>query len=323
MKAIRFNEAGGPEVLHWTDIALHPPQADEVQVDHKAIGLNYIDTYHRSGLYPIDFPSGLGLEAAGVVSAIGANVTDFRIGDRVAYGSGPLGAYAEAANVPADCLLKLSDAISFETAAAMMLQGMTAQYLLKRTYKVQPGDTILIHAASGGVGLLLCQWAKHLGATVIGTVGSDEKAELASAHGCDHPILYREQDFEAYVKELTNGQGLPVVYDSVGAETFMKSIDCLAPLGMMVSYGNASGPPPAIEVGMLAAKGSLFLTRPSLFTYVAKRDDLLQTCADLFNVVENGHVKIEINQTYHISDAAKAHRDLETRKTTGSTIFSL
>jgi len=319
--AIRFHQAGGPEVMQWMSIELPPPAAGEVRVRHHAIGLNYIDTYHRSGLYPLPLPSGLGQEAAGVVEVIGEGVTEVKVGDRVAYATSPLGAYAEARNIPAQVLVPLPDAISFEQGAAMMMQGLTAQYLLRRTYRVQAGDTVLVHAAAGGVGTILCQWAKALGATVIGTVGSDQKAEVARAHGCDHPIVYTREKFAERVRELTGGEGVPVVYDSIGKDTFMDSLACLRPLGLMVSYGNASGAVPPVDIGVLARMGSLFLTRPTLFTYAAKRSDLLAMAAELFEVVAAGTVKVEINQRYALKEVAQAHRDLEGRRTTGSTIL--
>lgn len=319
--AVRFHETGGPEVLRWEDVALSDPAAGEVRLRQYAVGLNYIDTYHRSGLYAVKLPSGIGVEGAGVVEAVGEGVSEVAVGDRVAYASGPLGAYAEVRNMPADRLVKLPDAISFEQGAAMMLQGMTAQMLLRRTYAVKAGDTILVHAAAGGVGLILCQWAKALGATVIGTVGSDEKATLAKVHGCDHAIVYTRENFVERVKEITSGEGIAAAYDSVGRDTFMGSLDCLRPIGMMVLFGAASGPVPAFEPTLLAQKGSLFLTRPTLFTYSAKRADLLDMAADLFAVVESGKVKIEIRQRYALRDAAQAHSDLEARKTTGTTIL--
>ena len=322
--AIRIYETGGPEVLRWEEVGAGetaPLAPGEARVCHTAVGLNFIDIYHRSGLYPLPLPSGIGLEGAGVVEAVGSEVTDLQPGDRVAYAGGPPGAYAEVRNLPADRLVRLPDAIDFKTAAAMMLQGMTAQYLLRRTYRVQPGDTILIQAAAGGVGLIVCQWAKALGATVIGTVGSDEKAALARAHGCDHPIVYTRENFVARVKEITQGEGVPVVYDSIGKDTFTGSLDCLRPLGMMVTFGNASGPVPPVDTLELSKRGSLFLTRPTLFTYIAKRADLLATAQELFDVVVSGKVKIEVNQTYALRDAAQAHIDLAARKTTGSSVL--
>ncbi|MBK6971596.1 MAG: quinone oxidoreductase [Sterolibacteriaceae bacterium] len=319
--AIRFAATGGPEVLQWQAVDVGEPGPGEARVSHRAVGLNYIDTYHRSGLYQLPLPSGIGLEAAGVVEAVGEDVADIAIGDRVAYAGGPVGAYAQARLMPADRLVRLPDAIGFEQGAAMMLQGMTAQYLLRRTYRVQPGDTILIHAAAGGVGLIVCQWAKALGATVIGTVGSQAKAELARAHGCDHTIVYTRENFAERVREITGGAGLPVVYDSIGKDTSMESLACLRPLGVMVSFGSASGPVPPLDLGVLAKRGSLYVTRPTLFTYTAKRSDLLATAAELFEVVAAGKVRIDINQRYPLRDAARAHRDLEGRLTTGSTIL--
>ncbi len=287
-----------------------------------AVGLNYIDTYHRSGLYPLPrLPAVIGMEGAGVVEAVGEGVSEVEPGDRVAYAAPPVGAYAEARLIPADRLVPLPDDIADESAAAMMLQGMTAHYLLHRTYEVKAGDTILVHAAAGGVGLITCQWAKHLGATVIGTVGSDRKAELAAAHGCDHPIVYTREDFVDRVREITGGAGASVVYDSVGKDTFTDSLDCLRPFGLMVSFGQSSGAIPPFDTGLLVEKGSLYLTRPTLMTYTAKREDLLAGASELFGVVRKGTVKIEINQTYPLKDAARAHRDLEGRKTTGSTVL--
>ncbi|NMG76812.1 quinone oxidoreductase family protein [Aromatoleum diolicum] len=320
-QAIRFHQTGSPDVLQWESVELAAPGVGDAQVRHHAVGLNYIDTYHRSGLYPVPLPSGLGLEGAGVVVAVGEGVTNVAPGDRVAYAGGPLGAYAEVRNIPAHRLVTLPEAISFEQGAAMMLQGLTAQYLLRRTYRVQAGDTILIHAAAGGVGLIACQWAKALGATVIGTVGSDEKAALARVHGCDHPIVYTRENFVERVKQITAGEGVPVVYDSIGKDTFMNSLDCLRPLGMMVLFGAASGPVPPFDLGLLAAKGSLYVTRPGIATYIAKREDLVAMAAELFDIVGSGKVKIEINQRYALKDAAQAHRDLEARRTTGSTIL--
>jgi NADPH2:quinone reductase len=320
--AIRFQRIGGPEVLNIEQVVVGAPQAGHVLVRHTAIGLNYIDTYHRSGLYPIQtFPSGIGLEAAGVVERVGDGVTDFKEGDRVAYGTGPIGAYSQLRVMPADKLVKIPDGVDDKTAAAMMLKGLTAQYLLRRTYKVQKDDNILIHAASGGVGMILSQWAKHLGANVIGTVGSPQKATVAKAHGCDHTILYRIENFAARVKDFTKGKGVAVVYDGVGKDTFMGSLDCLSRLGMMVSYGNASGTVPPFDIAILNQKGSLFLTRPSLMGYAATREELVSMAAELFDVVKSGAVKIEINQTYKLRDAAQAHRDLESRKTTGCTVI--
>jgi NADPH2:quinone reductase len=321
--AIRFHETGGPEVLVWEEVDVGQPGPGDARVRHTAIGLNYVDTYVRSGAYPASLPSGLGTEAAGLVEAVGSGVTDVRVGDRVAYSGGPQGAYAEVRVMPADRLIVLPDGISDEQAAAMMLKGMTAQYLIRQTYKVNEGDTILFHAAAGGVGLIACQWAKALGAIVIGTVGSDEKAELAKAHGCDHPIVYTRENFVERVREITEGKMVPVVYDSIGRSTFSASLDCLAPRGLMVLFGQSSGAVEPVDLGILAQKGSLYVTRPTLRTYADKRADLLAIAQDLFEVVRSGAVKIEINQTYSLSDAAKAHQDLQARKTTGSTILTL
>lgn len=320
-KAVRIHEHGGPEVLKWEDVTVADPGPGEARIKQTAIGLNYIDTYHRTGLYKLPMPSGIGMEGAGVVEAVGSGVSAVKPGDRVAYCMGTPGSYAELRNMPADRLVKLPANVSDKQAAAMMLKGMTAQYLIRRTYKVQPGQTVLFHAAAGGVGLIACQWLKALGVTVIGTVGSDEKAALAKAHGCDHPIVYTRDDFVQRVKEITNGQGVPVVYDSVGKDTFMKSLDCLQPMGLVALFGQSSGPVPPLDIGVLAAKGSLYVTRPTLASYGAKRADLEMMAQDLFEVVGAGKVKIEINNTYALKDAAQAHRDLEARKTTGSTIF--
>lgn len=322
-KAITFSEFGGPEVLKWEDVEVGKPGSGEVRIKHGAVGLNYIDVYFRTGLYPAPLPNIPGMEAVGVIEEIGPDVTGFNVGDRVAYAGRPIGAYSEERVMPADNLIVIPDGISDETAAAMMLQGMTVEYLLQRTFHVKPGDTILFHAAAGGVGLIACQWAKHIGATVIGTVGSEEKAELAKAHGCDHTINYRSEDFQARVMEITDGAGVPVVYDSIGKDTFEKSLDCLQPRGLLVSYGNATGPVNDVDLGILAAKGSLYVTRPTLMTYNEKREDLEQSAADLIKLVENGTIKINIGQKYHLSEAAKAHEDLESRKTTGSTVFTL
>ena len=314
VKAIRITETGGPEVLKLVDVDLADPGAGEVQVQHTAIGLNYIDTYFRSGLYPAPIPCGLGLEAAGVVTKVGDGVTALKTGDRVAYGSGPLGAYSEAQNAPANRLVKVPDGVSDKDAAAMMLKGMTAHYLLRRTYEVKAGDTILFHAAAGGVGLIACQWAKHLGATVIGTVGSEEKAALAKQAGADHTILYRDEDVPARVREITGGKMVPVVYDGVGKDTFEMSLNCLAPLGLLASFGNASGPVPPFDLSILNLKGSLFVTRPSLAAYTASDEDLAMTAADLFEVMAKGAVKADVRQEYALADAAQAHKDLEGRK---------
>jgi NADPH2:quinone reductase len=320
-KAIVVHEHGGPEVLRWEDYDPGPPGAGEARIRHSAVGLNYIDTYHRSGLYPLQLPCPIGMEAAGVVEEVGSGVTEVAPGDRVAYAANPPGAYSEVRNMPAHRLVKLPDSIDDRTAAAMMLQGMTVEYLIHRTFKVQPGQKVLWHAAAGGVGLIACQWLSAMGVTVIGTVGSEEKAQLAKAHGCSHTINYRTENFVQRVKEITEGEGVPVVYDSVGKDTWEGSLDCLQPLGLMVSFGNASGPVPPFSVTSLAAKGSLYVTRPTLMTYTAKREDLLASASALFEVVSSGKVKININQTYPLSETAQAHRDLEARKTTGSTLL--
>ena len=322
--AIRFHTVGGPDVLHWEKVGVGATDTlapHEARVRHHAIGVNYIDIYHRTGLYPTPLPSGIGLEAAGVVEAVGGAVSEVQVGDRVAYAGGPLGAYAEVRAIAADRLVKLPDSIDFATAAATMLKGLTVQYLLRRTYRVQRGDTLLVHAAAGGVGSMLCQWAKTLGATVIGIVGSAHKAELALAHGCDHVVLGAPSDWVAQVKALTQGRGVRVAYDSVGKDTFMGSLDCLQPLGMMVSFGNASGPVPPFDLGELARRGSLFVTRPSLMTYTAQRSDLLAMSAELFELVAGGQLKVDIRQQYALRDAALAQTELEARKTTGATIL--
>jgi len=321
-KAIRFHKTGGPEVLVWEDVQVGDPGPGQIRIKNHAVGLNFVDVYQRSGLYPMQLPSGTGSEGAGVVEAVGVGVTDLKVGDRVAYASPPLGAYSEVRLYTADRAVKIPDGISFDTAAAMMLKGMTAQYLIKRTFKVQPGQTVLWHAAAGGVGLIASQWLKALGVTVIGTVGSDAKAALAKAHGCEHTIVYTRENFVERVKEITGGKGVPVVYDSVGKLTFMGSLDCLQPMGMLVSFGNASGPVDAFAPGILQQKGSLYLTRPTLATYAAKREDLVACANDLFDIVKSGKVKIEIAQRYALKDAAQAHRDLEARKTTGSTVLT-
>jgi NADPH2:quinone reductase len=320
-KAIRIHKNGPPSVMKWEEVDLGKPAKGEVRLRQTAVGLNFIDTYQRSGLYPLPLPMVLGLEGAGVVETLGRGVTGIKVGDRVAYAGGPSGSYAEQRNYPAANLIKIPKEISDQTAAAMMLKGMTARYLLRNTYRVKKGDTILIHAAAGGLGLILCQWANHLGATVIGTVGSKKKSDLAKVHGCHHPIIYTKQNFVDQVKRLTEGAGVPVVYDSIGKDTFPASLDCLQKRGLFVSFGNASGPIPSFEPGILAQKGSLFMTRPTLFDYVATRKDLEANARDLINVVRKGIVKIKINQTYALKDAAKAHRDLEGRNTTGSTVL--
>ena len=320
--AIRFHKTGGPEVLQWEEVAVGDPGPGEARVAHKAVGLNFIETYHRSGLYPLPLPSGLGTEGAGVVEAIGPNVTEVKVGDRVAYCNGPLGAYSEKRNMPADRLVKLPDGISFEQAASMMLQGLTVQYLLRRMLVVpKAGDTILWQAAAGGVGLIACQWAKALGINLIGTVSSEEKAQLAREHGAAHTINYAKEDFVARVNEITGGKKVPVAYDSVGKDTFMKSLDCVQPRGLLVLFGNASGPVDALNTGLLAAKGSLYVTRPTLASYAAKRDELLAASKELFDLVLAGKIKVGPRQSYALKDAAQAHRDLEGRKTTGSTIL--
>jgi len=321
VKAIRVHQTGGPDAMKMEDVALGDPGAGEARVRHTAIGVNYIDTYHRGGLYPLPMPTGIGTEGAGIVEAVGAGVTHVRPGDRVAYCGGPPGAYAEARNMPADRLVVPPASLDDKTLAAMMLKGLTAQFLLKRCYPVKAGQTILVHAAAGGVGLIMVQWAKALGCTVIGTAGSEAKAKLAREHGADHVILYGKEDVAKAVRGLTGGQGVPVVYDGVGKDTFEGSIDSLQPMGMLVSYGNASGAVPPFPLGLLAQKGSLFVTRPTLFTYAAKRADLEAMAKDLFETVASGKVKIEVNQTYRLADAVQVHKDLESRKTTGSTVM--
>jgi NADPH2:quinone reductase len=321
MKSIRISETGGPEVMKLVDVDVERPGPGQVRVRQTAIGLNYIDTYHRSGLYPVPLPSGLGLEAAGVVEEVGEGVTSLKAGDRIAYGVGALGAYAEVRNLPANRITRLPAGISDETAAGMMLKGMTVRYLLRATYKVQPGETILLHAAAGGVGLILSQWAKALGVTVIGTVGSDAKVQIAREHGCDHVINSTTEDTVARVKEITGGKGVPVVYDGVGQSTFMTSLDCLKPRGLLVVFGNASGPVKAFDLGLLASRGSLYVTRPTLMTYTATDADLKETAEDLMAMVESGKVKIPVNQRYPLAEVVQAHRDLESRKTTGTTVL--
>jgi NADPH2:quinone reductase len=318
--AVRIHEIGGPENLKWEEVEVGDPGPGEVRVRNTAVGLNYVDTYQRSGLYPMPLPFTLGSEGAGIVEAVGKKVKDLKVGDRVAY-SGPLGAYAEVLMRPADRMVKIPAGIDDKTAAAMMLKGLTTQYLLRRTYRVKKGDTILMHAAAGGVGLILCQWAKALGATVIGTVGSDDKVAAAKKAGCKHVIVTSKENFVDRVKVITKGKGVPVVYDGVGKDTFMGSLDCLRPLGMMVSFGNASGAVPPFNAGILAQKGSLFLTRPTLNTYCAAREDLVKAARELFAVVKSGKVKISVNQTYPLREAAQAQSDLESRKTTGSTVL--
>jgi len=320
--AIRIHKTGGPEVLQWEDVSVPAPGQGEVQLRHKGVGLNYIDTYHRTGLYPVPLPSGIGLEAAGVVEALGPGVTEFKAGDRVAYANGPLGAYSEVKNHPADRLVKIPDGISFEQAASMMLQGLTVQYLLRRLHVTpKSGDTVLWHAAAGGIGLIACQWARALGINVIGTVSSEEKAKLARENGAAHTIIYTKEDFQSRVMEITGGRKVPIVYDSVGKDTFMKSLDCLQVRGLMVSFGNASGAVGPTDLGILAQKGSLYITRPTLVSYTTKRDELVAAAKELFDMVLSGKVKVAPRQTYALKDAAQAHRDLEARKTTGSTVL--
>lgn len=318
--AIRVHQNGGPEVLKWESVDVGAPGPGQVRLKQHAVGVNYIDTYQRSGLYKLPMPFVPGNEGAGEVVAVGPGVTDFKVGERGAY-AGAVGGYADERLMPADRLVKLPDAIDYKTGAAMMLQGMTVRYLLRQTHKVAPGTTMLLHAAAGGIGLIAAQWARHLGATIIGTVSSEEKAKLAKAAGCTHVINYKTEDFAKRTKEITNGQGVDVVYDGVGKDTFPGSLDCLKPLGLWVSFGNASGPVPPFEVNILQGKGSLFATRPTLGTYVAKRADLLANADDLFDVVGKGVVKINVNHTYPLKDAAQAHRDLEGRRTTGSIVL--
>jgi NADPH2:quinone reductase len=320
--SIRIHKNGGPEVLEWEEVDVRDPGPGQLKIRQEAAGLNFIDVYHRTGLYKQDMPFTPGVEGAGIVDAVGDGVEHLKKGDRVAY-AGPLGGYAEERLIDADRVVKLPDDISADQAAGMMLQGMTAQMLLRSVFPVAKGDTVLVHAAAGGVGLIMCQWAAALGATVIGTVGTEEKAELARAHGCAHPIVYSKQDFVAEVKRITSGDKLPVVYDSVGRDTFMKSLDCLKIRGLMVSFGNASGAPEPMPPNLLAQKGSLYLTRPTLFHYIATREQLEQSAAELFEMVSSGKVKIEVKQRFPLRDAAEAHRQLEARKTTGSTILAV
>jgi NADPH:quinone reductase len=319
---VRVHEVGGPEVLRYENVEVGSPGPGQVLLRQTAVGLNFIDVYFRTGLYPPpQLPFVPGLEAAAVVEALGDGVRDLQVGQRVAYASPPIGAYAERRLMPADRLVALPEGISDEQAAAMMLKGMTAQYLLRRTYRVQSGQTVLFHAAAGGVGLIACQWAKHLGATVIGTVGNEAKADLARAHGCAHVIRYDREEVVARVREITGGKGVPVVYDSVGQATFERSLECLAPMGMLVSFGQSSGKIPPVDLGILSQKGSLYVTRPTLMTYTAERADLVASANELFDVVQRGAVRIEINQRFPLRDAAEAHRALEGRRTTGSTLL--
>ena len=322
-KAIIIDRTGGPEVLQWKDIEVGRPGSGQVRIRQIAVGLNYIDVYHRTGLYPVPLPGGIGQEAAGIVEEVGSGVSHLEVGDRVAYAGSPPGAYAEARVMPAASLVKLPDGITEQQAAAIMLKGLTVQFLIRRTYKVTAGETVLLHAAAGGIGLIACQWLKALGVTVIGTVSTEEKAALAKAHGCTHTILYTKEKFADRVRELTNGVGVPVVYDSIGKDTWDDSLSCLRPMGLMVSFGNTSGPVAPFNIGQLAAKGSLFLTRPALTTYVAKPADLRDMAADLFEALAKGHVKAEVSQTYALKDVAQAHRALESGKTVGSTVLAV
>ncbi len=324
--AVQIRQHGGPEELHLVDVAVGEPGPGEIRIRHHAIGLNFIDVYHRTGLYPLSMPATIGMEAAGVVEAVGEGVTHLKVGDRAAYASQPPGAYCEVRVMPAQCVCQLPDAISFETGAAMMLKGLTAQYLLKKTLPVQglqPGDLVLFHAAAGGVGLIACQWARALGLQLIATAGTDAKCQLALANGAAHAINYATEDFAARVKEITGGKGVKVVYDSVGKDTWDKSLACLRPFGLMASFGNASGPVPPFAPGSLGAKGSLYVTRQTLFTHIATREGTQAMADDLFAVVASGQVKIHIDQRYPLADVQQAHRDLEARKTTGSTILTL
>jgi len=320
--AIKVHQVGGPEVLRWEPTTVGTADAGQVRLQQTAVGLNFIDVYHRTGLYPLPLPFIPGMEAAGIVDAVGAGVTHLKPGDRVAYAS-VIGAYAESRLIAAERLIKLPDSIDDISAASMMLQGMTARYLIRDIYKVSAGDTILVHAAAGGVGLIVCQWAAALGATVIGTVSSEEKAALAKANGCHYPIIYTRENFAARVLEITNGKKLPVIYDSVGKDTFMQSLDCLQPRGLMVLFGASSGPVPPLDLSVLAQKGSLIVTRPTLATFIASRAQLEENTSDLFEAVATGKVKIHVNQTYALKDAATAHRDLEARKTTGATVLTV
>jgi len=319
--AIRVHQPGGPEVMQWEEVAVGDPGPGQARVRHTAVGLNYIDTYHRSGLYKLPMPTGLGSEGAGIVEAVGAGVTDVKAGDRVAYSGGAPGAYAELRVMPVDRLVKLPDGVGERTAATLMLKGLTVQYLFRQTYPLKSGETILFHAAAGGVGLIACQWARALGVTMIGTVGSDEKAAIAKAHGCTHTIVYTRENFVERVKELTGGKGVPVVYDGVGKAMFPASLDCLVPRGLYVNFGNASGPVPPFDMLMLSAKGSLYVTRPTLVTFTSTRPALLAMADEMFGLVKAGKIVNEARQTYALKDAAQAHRDLEARKTTGSTLL--
>jgi NADPH2:quinone reductase len=319
--AIRIHRPGGPEAMVWEPVEIGAPAPGEARLRHTAIGVNYIDIYYRTGLYKLDLPAVMGRSGLGVVEEVGPGVEDLAPGDRVVYAASPTGSYIEHRNMPANVLIRVPTAIDDETAAGMFLQGMTAQYLLRRTYRVRPEDTILVHAAAGGVGLIMCQWAKAIGATVIGTVGTEAKAEIARAHGCDHPIVYTSENFADRVREITGGKGVPVVYDSVGKDTFADSLDCIQPRGLMVSYGNASGPVPPMDLAVLAEKGSLFITRPRLYAYIAERADLEAGAAELFDVVERGVVAIRIARRFALADAAEAHRVLESRAVIGSMVL--
>ncbi len=321
VKAIRIHEQGSPSVMKLENVELDAPKPGQVRVRHETIGVNFIDTYHRSGLYKIPVPSGIGMEAAGVVDAIGEGVAGFKPGDRVGYCSGPIGAYAQAHTVSAAQLMKLPDGVSSEDAAALMLKGLTVQYLFRSTYRLKAGETILFHAAAGGVGLIACQWAKHLGVTMIGTVGSDDKADLALGNGCTHVINYHKEDVVARVKEITGGKGVPVVYDGVGKDTFTISLDCLSPRGLLASFGNSSGSVTGVDLGILAAKGSLYVTRPTLFHYIATREELDAASGELFDLVARGIVKADIRQRFALADAVKAHEALASRNTVGATVL--
>ncbi|MBX9794173.1 MAG: quinone oxidoreductase [Burkholderiaceae bacterium] len=323
-RAIRIEQPGGPEAMHLVEVPIGEPGPGEIRIRHHACGLNFIDVYHRTGLYPLPLPASLGMEAAGVVEAVGEGVTHLRAGDRAAYASAPPGSYCESRVMPAKCVVRLPDGIDFETGAAMMLKGLTAQYLLKKTLPqggLQPGDFVLFHAAAGGVGLIACQWARALGLQLIGTAGSDEKCALALQHGAAHAINYRREDFVARVKEITGGRGVKVVYDSVGLDTFEKSLDVLQPFGLLANFGNASGKAPPVDLGVLAAKGSLYVTRPTLFTHIATREATQAMADDLFAVVASGSVRIPVERRYALAEAAQAHRDLEARLTTGCSVL--
>ena len=319
--AIIVHKLGGPEEMIWEEVDVPAPSENEVLIKQNVIGLNFIDTYFRSGLYPAPLPTPLGMEASGIIEQVGANVTEFQEGDRVAYASPPLGSYSEKRVMPINNIVKIPNDISDELAAAIMLKGMTAEYLVRRTFEVKPGQTVLFHAAAGGVGLIACQWLKAIGANVIGTVGSDDKAKLAQANGCNHTILYKEEDFVEKVKEITNGEGVPVVYDSVGKDTALKGLDCLSPLGLLVIFGNSSGNAPAIEPGLLATKGSLYVTRPTLFSYNSNREKLIDSAEQVFKMVRENKISIKIGARYRLKDAVQAHKDLENRKTTGSILL--